>query len=409
LFEIVFGQQSIANDGCRNIDFEHLSYQESLGMDCYQKHRPASRSSVNYVITSLVLVGCAFAQANLGRTDEFVPRTTEGLESQTVSLIRLEPLDDASVYPPVVTAMATASHGKWLAAAGDDHAIRIVSLADGQVLETLRGHRDWVQSITILSEESGLLSCSKDGELRFWNPKEDWSSQVIHRGSVALMTLIVDQQKQYVACAGFGPNIWIYSLSDRSLVKTILSPSSDLRTLAFSNDGQELACGGRDGVIRVWSWTTDRQPLEQALHRDRIRAIRFSADGQEITSVGEDRRLVRYRHNSGQVVSDRVISTGRLLSMTFIDDETIAVAGSDNTIRILDINSSQERNKLIGHEGSIAVMNCNGTELISGSFDTTIRIWNLEVVHDSQVARAGRYEHPVSSRFQDSGISDGVK
>ncbi len=96
--------------------------------------------------------------------------------------------------------------------------------------------------------------------------------------------------------------------------------------VAFSNDGREIACGGRDGVVRIWNWTTDQQPFEQSLHRDRIRALRFSADDQEIISIGEDRRLVRYRHNTGQVVSDRVISTGRLLSMTFIDDESLAVA-----------------------------------------------------------------------------------
>ncbi len=127
--------------------------------------------------------------------------------------------------------MATASRGKWLAAAGDDHAIRIVSLSDGKVVETLRGHRDWVQSITILGGERGLLSCSKDGELRFWNAREGWASHVIHRGDVALMTLIVDRQQEYVACAGFGPAIWIYSLNDWSLIKKITCPSSDLRSL----------------------------------------------------------------------------------------------------------------------------------------------------------------------------------
>ncbi len=391
--------------------FETFDSLEPYGMDCYQKHYPAGCFLVNRAVTFLVLAIGLLSQAGQGWSDEVSasPSDVDNSNPQVVSLIRLEALDEAAAYPPVVTAMATSTKREWLAAAGDDHAIRIVQLSDGRISQTLKGHRDWVQSIAILDNPNSIVSCSKDGELRLWRSQEAWASQIIHRGEVALMTLTVDKQQRYVACAGFGPNIWIYSLSDLALQKTIDCTSSDIRALAFSNDGEQLACGGRDGVVRVWKWKTSNQPLEQTLHRDRIRAIRFSGDDAELTSIGEDRRLIRYRHNTGQVISDRVISTGRLLSMTFIDDETIAIAGSDNTIRILDVNTSQEQNKLIGHEGSIAVMNCDGTELISGSFDTTIRIWNLESAHKSQVSRAGRYEHPVSSRFKDSGVNDGVK
>jgi WD40 repeat protein len=392
----------------RFVTFDSL---ESCGMDCYQKHYPAVSLLVNPILSFLVIGFGTLGPAAPCWSDEVSARSSniENTDGNGVSLIRLEPLDEAAAYPPVVTAMATAAKGKWLAAAGDDHAIRIVQLSDGRISQTLIAHRDWVQSIAILENQNRILSCSQDGELRLWKSQEVWTSQVIHRGDFALMTLTVDGQQRYVACAGFGPSISIYSLSDLSLQKTLSCTSADIRALAFSNNGEQLACGGRDGVVRVWKWKTDDQPLEQALHRDRIRAIRFSADDNELTSIGEDRRLIRYRHDTGQVVSDRVISTGRLLSMTFIDDETIAIAGSDNTIRILDVKTSQEQNKLIGHEGSVAVMNCDGAELISGSFDTTIRIWNLKEAHQSQISRTGRYEHPVSSRFQDSGVSDGVQ
>jgi len=44
--------------------------------------------------------------------------------------------------------------------------------------------------------------------------------------------------------------------------------------------------------------------------------------------------------------------------------------------------------------------------LISSSYDTTIRYWNLEkaVQHD-----AAPNEHPVSARYVDSGVSENIR
>ncbi len=326
------------------------------------------------------------------------------LDSQL--LVRLAPLDSNAKYPPVVTALGSAKDGKWLIAAGDDHALRIVQLSDGSTLETLTGHTDWVQAVAIVEDNRLILSCGKDCTLRLWFASEQWTSQILHKGNVALMAMAVDAASQYVACAGFGPDIWIYSLQDASLVKTLTSECSDQRAIAFSSDGRQIECGGRDGVIRVWDWQSDQRPIEQALHHDRIRSISFSDNDTVVSTVGEDRRFVRYQLNVGQVLVDRKIIGGRLLSMATIDSETIAVAGSDNTIRLIEIASGTEINRLVGHDGSVAVMVRSGDLLVSGSFDTTIRTWDLS---RAMQKNSGKYEHPVSARFQDSGAGEAVR
>ncbi len=334
------------------------------------------------------------------------PKATAAESTDSQLLIRLAPLDTKAKYPPVVTAIGCSQDGKWLIAAGDDHALRIVQLADGRILHTLQGHTDWVQAVSILEENRSIVSCSKDCTLRVWSASEQWTSKIIHKGDVALMALATDEANQLVACGGFGPNIWIYSLRDGRLLKTLVCECSDQRAIAFSSDGRQLACGGRDGVVRVWDWQSDRHPLEQSIHQDRIRSISFSENDSVVSTVGEDRRFVRYQLNPGQILVERKIAGGRLLSMTNIDAETIAVAGSDNTIRLIEIRTGNEINRLHGHDGSVAVMMRSGDQLVSGSFDTTIRTWNLSRAMQKST---GKYEHPVSARFQDSGASEAVR
>lgn len=342
------------------------------------------------------------AAGDAAQTDSVEPSST--VESQI--LIRLDPLDLTAKYPPVVTALGGSSDGKWLIAAGDDHALRIVQLNDGKMLETLKGHTDWVQAVSFIGDRSLIVSCSKDCTLRTWSASEHWSSKVLHHGDVALMAMAIDAKNQYVACAGFGPEIWIYSLNDGNHVKTITSPCNDQRALAFSSDGRQIASGGRDGVVRVWDWPTDLPPLEQALHHDRIRSIQFSDNDTIVTTIGEDRRFVRYQLGTGQVLLNQMIAGGRLLSMTNIDSNSIAVAGSDNTIRLIDISTGTEINRLFGHDGSVAIMIRSGNQLVSGSFDTTIRTWDLS---KAMKMNSGNYEHPVSARFQDSGAGEAVR
>ncbi len=280
--------------------------------------------------------------------------------SDAVTLIRLEPLDSAAVYPPVVTALVVSQDNQRIVAAGDDHALRVVNRGNGAIVHTLVGHVDWVQAVAMDKAGEKVYSCAKDGFLYVWSQSENWKPKAIHREANALMAMTVDDEHRYIAVAGFGSDIHIYSLDDYALLQTLKCECGDTRTLAFSSDGLQLACGGRDGVVRVWDWKGGGHPLEQPLHRDRIRAVQFSLDGSEVTTIGEDRRIVRYRHRVGQVVSDRQMKTGRLLSMTFVDDQTLAVAGSDNTIRLIDTVSGDEVNRLVGHEGSVAVMAMGG-------------------------------------------------
>ena len=73
-----------------------------------------------------------------------------------------------------------------------------------------------------------------------------------------------------------------------------------------------------------------------------------------------------------------------MLSMCLINEDAVAVAGADNRIRIFDAISDEIVATLEGHKGSVAVMSPCGDFLASGSFDTTVRIWDLQSVAQQQ-------------------------
>ena len=53
--------------------------------------------------------------------------------------------------------------------------------------------------------------------------------------------------------------------------------------------------------------------------------------------------------------------------------------GSNNEFSIWDVDSQKPTSQLVGHTGTVAALACDstGNVLVSGSYDTTLCIWNL--------------------------------
>jgi WD40 repeat protein len=78
------------------------------------------------------------------------------------------------------------------------------------------------------------------------------------------------------------------------------------------------------------------------------------------------------------------------MSAVFLSADQVAVGGSDNLIRIIDLTTRRELEHLVGHNGSIAALDFDADTglLVSSSFDTTAKLWKPSgVARPAQVTR----------------------
>ena len=338
----------------------------------------------------------------------------KALSVDVIQLASLPPL----VESPVVTAISVSPDGELIAAAGDDHAIRIVNLRTGKATATLTAHLDWVQSVEFSPNGLQLASCGNDGTLRIWTLGDSPKLVATKSAPHALMTLAyVNDDSLFVA--GFSNHIYRHDTQQTDLKVVHSCDCRDIRSIVTSPDRKWIAFGGRDGVLRLRR--IDAMEKDQGLtnhsdgnhsdgidefavplHSERIRSIEFSKDGSQIVSVGEDRRIVHYDLDNRRVLLQTKIEGGKLLGLCQLEPHLFAIASSDNTIRIFNDKDQQVQAKLVGHDGSVGVLKRTQQFLISGSFDTTIRIWDIGRAVAS-IDSQGRYVHPVRAQFEDSG------
>ncbi len=334
------------------------------------------------------------------------------INGENAVLFQLDPLPNA-VRCPVVTAMAVDEQSETMAAAGDDHAIRWIDLKTGKVLAVLLGHEDWVKQLKFVPTSNKalkLVSCGDDGKLFAWAWSIEENTPTVERSTVlscdhTLTSLAVSSDGSQYATGGFSHNIYLGTFQTQQPKKQVDCNCGDQRALVFSRDNETLFVGGRDGMVHVISVAEAKIITEYKAHHGRLRALSIDQSGKVLTSVGEDRFVQSREWQTGETLLSLKLNAGKLLAVEPIDDRRFAIASADNTVQIIDSRTGEEINKLVGHDGSVAVLLYQHDRLFTSGFDTTIRVWDLHREHSTD-RTTKLIRHPIQGRFFDSGVSD---
>ena len=241
----------------------------------------------------------------------------------------------------------------------------------GQEIDLLTGHTDFVLCIAFSPDGKTLASGSEDNTIRLWDTN-------------------TGQHK-----------------------KTLAGHTSDVYSVSFSPDGQTLASGGSvlDSTIRLWDTVTGRHKQTFKGHTAYVSSVSFSPDGQTLASGSADSTIRLWHVNTGVLIKkitghkigilEKVLGKIGLLEIpyetyvlcvAFSPDGKTLVSGSwDITIRLWDVNTGESKQTLKGHEGAIdsIAFSPDGSVLVSGAWDK-IGLWDVTTGELKQTLPEGK-------------------
>ena len=300
------------------------------------------------------------------------------------------PADGPRTHAAVITAISIQPRGKLVAAAGDDHVIRLWSLQDGSLELRLVGHRDWIRAVGFSPDGKTLVSSGNDRHVYLWDVAtgQRLKTLAVHDHAVDVVTF--SHSGRWVATAGFENRLCIIDTTGQAERREFECVCSDIRAIAISDDDRYVAAGGRDGVIRVWDLQTDQLIRQAQAHEQRIRSITFSQEAAQLISGGEDRLVRIWNWNTDDQVFKLPRLRAKVMSLVTCGPQILATAGSDNTIRLWNLATREQLGQLTGHTGSVAALAYQDGVLVSGGFDTQLRIWNVPTQVEVGVRSAQR-------------------
>lgn len=200
----------------------------------------------------------------------------------------------------------------------------------------------------------------------------------------AIFGLAYSPAGEVLATVGFSSTLYLYDMAKRQELRRLECPCEDMRAVAFSRDGAQVAAGGRCGTIRVWELASGKVAGEYRVHRQRIRSLQYNGIGQ-ILSCGDDQLVALTDPLQPQSSVQLPRQAAKLFAVTLLDDNLCATSGSDNRISIWSLADRELQGTLRGHTGTVSCLAAGPRLLVSGSYDTQIRIWQ-------RTARVGRLD-----------------
>ena len=300
---------------------------------------------------------------------------------------------------PVVTGVSLQPKGSNLAIVGDDHHIGIYDIERQSYVDHLSAHTDWVRAARFTPNGKTLVTAGNDRTVRIWSTG-DWGSPVMTRNhDSAIIEVALSPNSPWLAAVGFEKSLRVYDIQTGREALQFECACADNHAVAFSPDNQLVAAGGRSGAIRVWNLKTGKLVHESKPHRQRIRSIEFTPQN-EIVSAGDDQRI--YLINPLQRPDQpRAFprNASKLYATALLNDGLLATGGSDNQITVWQLANLRQAGTLKGHTGTVSCLDFADNKLVSGSYDTQVRLWHTETYTSSPNPRHTQLKNGWNGRL----------
>ncbi len=157
--------------------------------------------------------------------------------------------------------------------------------------------------------------------------------------------------------------------------------------VAFSPDGQSLASGGGDTVVRFWDVFSGLPRHTCRSHKHHVLSVAWSPDSKLLASADFKGKIQVWNPSTGKPTSGVTIAghRGHVTSLVWephhlnASCNRFASSSKDHTVKIWNATTRRIVCSISGHTDSVECVRWGGSGLIyTCSRDRTIRVWRLE-------------------------------
>lgn len=211
----------------------------------------------------------------------------------------------------------------------------------GRETKTLRGHSGPVFRTAFLTDSSGLLSCSEDTSVRYWD-LDSFTNTVLYQGhSYPVWDVDVSPCSLYFASASHDRTARLWTFSRTYPLRVYAGHLSDVDCVKFHPNSNYLATGSTDKTVRLWSTQQGASVRLFTGHRGPVLSLAFSPNGKYLASAGEDQRVKLWDLASGTLFKDLRGHSDSVTGLSFSPDSSLVASSSmDNSVRVWDVWNS---------------------------------------------------------------------
>jgi len=259
------------------------------------------------------------------------------------------------------------------------------NLEIGTEIRTLKGHDNYVNSVSFSPDGKTLASGSYDKTIKLWNLETGKEIRTIKGHDNSVMSVSFSPDGKTLASGSTDNTIKLWNLGTGTEIRTFVGHANSVMSVSFSPDGKTLASGSTDNTIKLWYLEIGMEIRTFEGHDSAVYSISFSPDGKTLATGSFDKTIIFWDVlylKAGKGILTLKGHDRSVNSVSFSHDgKTLASGSTDNTIKLWNLETGTEIRTFEGHSNSVMSVSFSpdGKTLASGSSDKTIKLWNIEI------------------------------
>ncbi len=340
-------------------------------------------------------------------------------------VIRAEKDEEKRRKPPQfsfhrISGMKFSPAGDRLIASLNNGCIGVWEAQSGDNVRFLVGHDSLsVNDVDVSPDGSRVVSGADDGTLRVWNLDSSLDTDEVVRQvpSPGVSNLALSPDGRQVLGRRKDGVLLLTNIDTGEEISKYdghRQGSTLLTSVTFSLNGRMIASGVDGGVIKIWRAADGEEDVTIHTGAQQILALTFTPDGGapisseshvDGKSHGQRFKLNLWDTKTGMKVRElESVTDHSIRAIEFHPKQPVLATGSSIGIKIWD-GTGKVVKTLKGHSGRIQSIRFNedGSKLVSGSADRTIKVWDLSSNEQAALELTGHGAPITSVALNSSG------
>jgi WD40 repeat protein len=165
-------------------------------------------------------------------------------------------IDIKNSHSDTVFGVAFSPDGTKLASCGADKFVKVFELPAGKLLKSFEGHTHHVMDVGWKNDGKLLASCGADNAIKVWDYEKGEQKQTIANAGTKQLTRLqfVGTGSEFVTCGG-DAQVRFWNVDNGGNTRNLAGATDYIYAVGVSPDGQIVAAGGEEGVVRLYKAT----------------------------------------------------------------------------------------------------------------------------------------------------------
>jgi WD40 repeat protein len=283
-----------------------------------------------------------------------------------------------------------------LVTAGDDGIVRLWNLRTGRLLSKIAISDHTINSVAVSFDGRFIAACADDEVpvVKILDARTLRLLRTLKGHSESAYEVAFSPRGYLLASGGRDKTIMLWNAATGRLLRTLKGHEDFVTSLAFTQDGARLASAGAadDKTVRLWDVQTGKLLRTLAGHDDWVTSVAFSPGGDMVGSASRDKNVIVWNATTGEKRLT-LPQSDLVYEVAFSPDgKTLAEVGASHEVRLHDVLTGNLLGTLEGYTGEMSEVKFSpsGSLLVTGSYDSIVKVWQQTRIKAESEGRAPR-------------------